>query len=139
MQELLNFMQQHWMLTTALLAVLLLLIILEFIRQRQGGARLSPSQVTNLMNHENATVVDIRSTELYTNGHILNSLSVPAKDIEKSKKLEKLKSQPVILVCENGIESQRAANALINQGFKVYILNGGLRAWREANLPLVKG
>lgn len=139
MQDIIVFMQQHWALSLALIVVLILLILLEFIRQTRTGNGLSPQQVTRLINHENAVVVDVRSTDAFANGHIIDAISVPVSELEKSKKLEKFKTQPIVLVCASGNESQRAVATLSKNGYKVYFLNGGLRAWREAEMPVVKG
>ena len=56
--------------------------------------------------------------------------------------LEKLKLDrklPVILVCENGANSRKAVSALQKAGFlEVAALEGGLKSWQAAALPLVK-
>jgi rhodanese-related sulfurtransferase len=45
-----------------------------------------------------------------------------------------------VICCENGFASAAAAKALKALGFsKVVTLRGGLRNWRQENLPLVKG
>ncbi len=55
-----------------------------------------------------------------------------------SKKLDRLKNKPLIVVCDNGVDSQKAAASLSKQGYTVFALAGGLRAWSGAELPLVK-
>ena len=57
----------------------------------------------------------------------------------KPKKLEKFKSSPIIVTCATGIESPAAAASLVKHGFDAKVLSGGLRGWKEAELPLVKG
>jgi rhodanese-related sulfurtransferase len=140
MQDILTFMQHHSDLSIALIVVFILLLVIEFIKQKQGGKSLTPHQVTHLINHENAVVVDLRTQDLYTSGHIPGSILIPFKELnEKFKKIEKLNAQPIVLVCANGIESQRAYIQLTKKGMKPSLLRGGLRAWRDANMPLVKG
>ena len=52
----------------------------------------------------------------------------------------KAKEQPVVLVCRTGMQSADAAKKLVKAGFaKVYWLDGGVAAWQQADLPLVKG
>lgn len=139
MQDITVFIQNHWLLSLVLVIVLFLLIILEFIKQKSGGARLTPRQVTDFINHKEAVIVDLRDTEAFNKGHILNAISLPFKDIEqKIQKLEKFKSQPLIVVCATGVESQRAFVTLQNKGFNAQVLAGGMRAWRESDLPVVK-
>ncbi len=140
MQDITLFIQHHWMLSLALIAVAIALIILEFFRFKQGGTRLNPTQVTRLMNHEEAVIVDIRTPEAYASGHIIDAMSLPLSSFqEKAKKLEKFKSKPIVIVCMTGTDSPRATALLKQQGFNnVQLLAGGIRAWRDANLPLVK-
>lgn len=139
MQDITAFIQNHWLLSTSVLIILLLLVLVEFIKQKQGATQLSPSKVIHLINRENATVIDIRDAEAYAAGHIVESISIPASELKnKLKKLDKLKSTPIVLVCTAGIEAPKAAIALQKEGFDVHILAGGIRAWKAADLPLVK-
>ena len=57
----------------------------------------------------------------------------------KIKKIEKFKSQPIVIICATGADSPAAASLLAEQGFQTCMLNGGIRAWREAEMPLIKG
>lgn len=139
MQDIMLFLQHHWILSTALIAVLILLTIFEFIKGKTGTKRLSPQKAVQLINHENAVVVDVRNAEAFANGHIVGSISLSLRDLETShKKIEKFVTQPIILVCAAGIDSQRAANLLEKKGYNTYLLENGLRAWQQADMPLVK-
>lgn len=139
MQDLIIFMQHHGLLSVALGVILLLIIFIELIRAKRVSQQLSPAEVTALINKHNAVVVDIRSTDAYTSGHIIDAISLPLSDLTKKlNKLEKYKSKPLILICAMGHDSLKATPQLTQQGYTVNILSGGLRAWRSANLPLVK-
>lgn len=140
MQDILIFMQHNLALSLAAVAVLTTLIILEFIKIKKGTNRLSPQQAVQLMNHQNAAVIDIRKTDAFAKGHIVSSISLPFSDLQnKQKKIEKYRAQPVILVCENGVESQKAAAILEKSKFtNVQILDGGLRSWQQAGMPIIK-
>ena len=53
--------------------------------------------------------------------------------------LKKQLDIPIIVVCANGQESAKVVNILKTHGFKIlYKMQGGLQAWKEADLPLVK-
>lgn len=139
MQEIILFIQHHLLLNTAFFAILFVLILLEFINQKRNAIKISPAQLTRLINDGHATVVDLRSSALFNQGHIINSLSIPAAELTESpKRLEKLKSGPIVLVCATGIDSTRIANQLLKNGVDAQILAGGIQAWSNANMPLTK-
>lgn len=139
MQDITLFIQNHMLLCLALIAVLFVLVIVEFINQKRATKQLSAVQATQLINRSNAAVVDIRAPASYSAGHIIGAISAPLSELkEKIKKLEKFKSQPIVIVCASGIESPRASAILIADGFDVHILAGGIRSWTDADMPLVK-
>jgi rhodanese-related sulfurtransferase len=45
----------------------------------------------------------------------------------------------LIMVCDSGVRSKRAQAVAQKLGYeKVHSLQGGLKAWKEANLPVSK-
>jgi rhodanese-related sulfurtransferase len=139
MQELTTFLSNHMALTYALAIVLVLLMIIEFFRLKRHAFRVNTSQAIQLINREHAVILDIRSPDLFQKGHIIDAQLLTSKEIlENPKKIERFKNKPIILVCSTGNESQKVTLSLIKQGYNVYLLSGGIRAWTEAALPLVK-
>ncbi len=106
----------------------------------RGLKKLSPMDATQLINHEDAVVLDVRSDGEFKQGHIINAVNIPQKTLEEQlSKLEKYRDRPIITACRNGQIALGVGNRLRKQGFeKVYNLAGGLMAWEGANLPLVK-
>jgi rhodanese-related sulfurtransferase len=140
MRDIVLFMQHHWQLSLALIVVLIFLVIIEFIRLKKNAVSISPAFVTQLINRQNAVVVDVRNADAFATGHIVDAISIPHQEImEKQQKLEKFKAQPLVIVCNAGIESAKVATQLKERGYTVYVLGGGIQAWRRAELPLVKG
>jgi rhodanese-related sulfurtransferase len=139
MEQFITFVMHHWLLCLGFLVVLILVILEESRGALLGVPRISPQEATRLLNHEDAVVVDVREATAYDGGHILSAVNVPQNKLENElPQLEKLKDKPLIVVCAAGQESFKAANKLRKPGFKVYVLAGGLNAWRNAGLPLVK-
>lgn len=70
-----------------------------------------------------AVIIDVRSQEEYSSGHILNSQNIPlpklSSRIEEIKKLNK----PVIACCRSGMRSAQATSLLLQNGIET--LNGG--------------
>ena len=58
---------------------------------------------------------------------------------DKLPTLVKNKSLPVIMVCPVGVRAARAATLARKIGFaQAQSIAGGLKAWKEANLPVEK-
>ena len=86
-------------------------------------------------------VIDLRSAEAYSRGHIVNARNVPFDELSaRLDKLAKFKTKPIVAVCEAGLTSTKALNTLRNSGFEnVYGLKGGMTAWSQAGLPVIGG
>lgn len=95
---------------------------------------------TQLINHKDAVVLDVREDSEYKAGHVLNSTHIPLGKLgERIGELEKYKEQPIVVVCRSGNRSGAACALLGKQGFtQAYNLAGGVIAWQKANLPLEK-
>lgn len=93
-----------------------------------------------LINHKRAVVLDVREDNEYKSGHVLNAKHIPlGKLSQRLGELEKYREQPIVVVCRSGNRSCAASALLGKQGFsQIYNLNGGVTAWRKANLPLEK-
>lgn len=140
MDRLIEYIGNHPLLAGA--AGLMAVVVLAYeLRQRaNAAAAVSPGEAVRLMN-EGALVLDIRSANQFKDGHISGARNVPGDQIaEGAKALDKAKGKTLITCCESGITSAAAARKLTQLGLgPVYNLRGGLAAWRQDNLPVVKG
>ena len=106
------------------------------IQRSRGGATVSSSQAVQMINHQGAVLLVTRSVEAFQGGHIPQARHAPLADIEK-KAASLAKDKPLILVCEMGRSAIGAASRLRAQGFTaVSVLDGGIKAWSTAGLPL---
>ena len=134
------FVKGHWLLVCGFIAILIALIAYE-LQLRMGSVKpINAQKATALMNHEQGVVVDIRDSNAYSGGHILNSMNIPRTELDANiTKLDTHKTKPIILVCAQGMHASAAGKSLKQQGFDtVYYLQGGIQSWRSGNLPLVK-
>lgn len=140
MESLTAFLLHHWDLALATGIVATLIIILEIHERAHGVPQVNTHDAVNLINRENALVIDVRAEKAFLEGHILKALNIPLHTLEaRTFELEKNKEKSVILVCVAGNQSVQAAKQLHRKGFnKVYSLKGGMGAWRLASLPIVK-
>lgn len=130
------FLGQQWMLVGALLILVFLFLQLEM---KRGGQSISIHQLSTLVNRENALVVDLREPSEYRDGHIVDALNIPfAKLKEKLSELDKYKDRPVVIVDKMGQHTGSAGKQLLEAGFNISRLDGGMTEWRGSNLPVVK-
>lgn len=101
---------------------------------------LNASSAVQLMNREKAVVVDVCETAEFAAGHIAGAKNIPLGELEaKLPGVVKNKSLPLILVCASGMRSGRAVAIAKKLGYEqAQSLGGGLKAWKEANLPTEK-
>lgn len=106
----------------------------------QGKVGVSPAIATQLINRSRANIIDIRALEDYQIGHIARARQANAQDLIPNIASMRLdKSSPVILVCETGAKSASFVSKLLKEGYAdVVCLEGGIKAWNLAGLPLVK-
>ena len=141
MESLLEFARENLMLSLALAGITLALVVTEVMRLFRGFKGVSPAQLTELINRENALVVDLRGLGDFEKGHIIGSKHLlPSQVDPEGKLLAKAKETPVVLVCAVGVTASATAQKLVKAGFKkVSVLDGGIGAWTGASLPLAKG
>lgn len=112
------------------------MLVWPLIKARAGGPSLSTLQATQLINNRHAAVIDIRTPEEFSKGSLPNARNIPLDKLG-ARAGEFKKDKPVILVCASGKNAAAAAAELRSKGVaEVYILGGGMSAWREAGLPL---
>jgi rhodanese-related sulfurtransferase len=133
--QLFEFIVNHWYLFVALIVILGLLIHNLMIGER---GNVDPLAATEMMNHQEATVIDVRSTADFAAGHIVNAVNIPMNGFKNQLAVvSKYKGKPIIVNCKSGATSSAACQILRKEGFpEVYNLKGGLMAWQAANLPL---
>jgi len=136
-QQLIEFVGNHWVLFAALAAILALLAHNLLV---SGRGSVEPVGATDLINHKDALVVDVRPAADFAQGHIINALNIPMNGFKKQiGTLQKHKDRPIVVTCRSGSQSTMACQQLRKEGFSdVHNLRGGVLAWQSANLPLSK-
>lgn len=137
MDQIIQFVSNHMALNLAFLVVASLILVNELLIKRKQGNALTPQTTVDMINHEHAVVIDLRDTEAFNAGHIVDAIQAKEDDFS-TPKMNKYKSKKLILVCANGLQSTTAAAKLRTQGYESFVLGGGITAWKNAELPLVK-
>jgi rhodanese-related sulfurtransferase len=116
------------------------MLLWPLVSQSAGGPAVSTLEATQLINRRDALVLDVRSGDDYARGHILHARSMPSAQLAgRFDELQKFKSRPIILACQNGTAAGGSCAELRKAGFtEVYRLTGGVSAWTQAGLPVAK-
>ena len=139
MNDLISFAQQHLTMVIAWCALLLVIIVTEWLNKQQKAPQVSPQSLVEQMNNQLVKVIDIRNNQTFRQGHILNSKYIPWQN-QDEKVYKTLQNEPFILICQQAQTASQLAEKLKKQGFtQVQVLAGGISAWQQNNLPLVKG
>jgi rhodanese-related sulfurtransferase len=138
MDQYIEFISNHYLLSLALLVVIFLLFqdLIESSFSKFEG--LSPMLAVTKMNSADTIIVDVREPHEYIKGHIESSMNIPIDKLpEKLGTLESYKKQPIIIVCQTGTRSGSACKTLIKSGFEqVFNISGGMQSWEDSKLPM---
>lgn len=134
-----KFLIDNWMLISIALASGGMLVWPMISGAINAGA-LSASGAVQLINREKAVVVDVCEPGEFAVGHVSGAKNVPFSELEaKLPGVVKNKALPLILVCATGARASRAVAVAKKLGYEqAQALGGGLKAWKEANLPIEK-
>ncbi|WP_233101659.1 rhodanese-like domain-containing protein [Variovorax sp. IB41] len=105
-----------------------------------GGGTLTAQGAVQLINRERAVLVDVREPEEFATGHMIGAKNVPLNQLdEKLASTVKNKNVPLLLVCATGARAQRGVAMAKKLGYEqAQAVAGGLKAWKDANLPVEK-
>jgi len=140
MGDLVTFLLDHYILTSAFIVLLVMLIVGELKGRVLGYKEVVVNEAVRLINHEDALVIDAREEGLYKSGHIVNALNIPVGLMDsKLGELESHRDKPIILVCRTGQVAARGCVELSRKEFKnLFKLRGGMLSWTDAGMPTVK-
>ncbi len=136
LEKLPEFMANNSMLFVAAGVIVGLIIINEWRIRSRGFISILPTEVVQKIN-QGAKVLDIRAESVFKQGHIVDSLHMPADKVSQVVAKLSDKNQSIIVACETGLRCNRVASVLVKDGYtQVSILRGGLQAWINDKLPL---
>ena len=116
------------------------MLVWPMVASGMNAGALSATGAVTLINREKAVVIDVSETEEFAAGHVVGAKNVPFSELEdKLPTAVKNKALPLILVCATGARANRAVAVAKKLGYEqAQALAGGLKGWKEANLPLEK-
>jgi rhodanese-related sulfurtransferase len=135
-----EFMTEYWYLFATLFVIVLLLSFDPGTRNVGGSKSVTPAQLPQLQSRENTVIVDVNDAEKFKKGHISQAINIPIGGFSDSiGKLKKHQKKTIVVTCDTGTNSRKAVPILQkNEYSDIYVLTGGLAAWKKENLPLEK-
>lgn len=141
MDQLIEFAGNHVVLAGIWVAIVGMLIFSYVSVFFSSIKELSTHELTQLVNKNDAVILDTRPAKDFKAGHILGARQIKEEEIRNKdfSKLENSKDKPIIVVCALGHSARGVASAMTKAGFnQVSILKGGMGAWQGASLPIAK-
>ena len=141
MDQLLEFINNHPLLSGLFATLLLALLVTEVMRLGSKFKLVDCAQAIRLINRENAAVVDVSAKNDHQRARIVGAIHIAPGDLRaEHPQLKKLQGRPLLLYCKTGQASYQIAGKLAAQLEQpVYVLRGGLRQWQQEQHPLESG
>lgn len=84
------------------------------------------------------TLIDVRSPIEFEVEHIDGAINIPLDKLE-ARIAEVPRQGDLVVICRSGKRAERGAYTLAGQGYNPTVLSGGMLAWRDNGLPVIKG
>jgi|ERR1035437_1405423 rhodanese-related sulfurtransferase len=103
---------------------------------RTGVIEMSPAEARPGIEAAYSQFVDVRTPAEFAGGHAYRAINIPLDTLPTS--LDKLeKNEPIYVICQTGVRSKKAADLLVQAGFKQAIsVAGGTTRWQAEGLPM---
>ncbi|MBE5868595.1 MAG: CoA-disulfide reductase [Lachnospiraceae bacterium] len=80
----------------------------------------------SLFKNDNVTLLDTRTVEEYSQGHISGFINIPVDELRE--RLDEIDhGKPVYVICQSGVRSYIATRILTGHGYEAYNFSGGYR------------
>lgn len=98
--------------------------------------QIDPAKAKAMSDKGDAVLIDIRETGEYAREHIIGARHVPLSGFDRAD-FARDGNKAVIFHCASGQRTLANAERLLATGFQdVYVIDGGLGAWKAAGLPV---
>jgi len=127
------------------LGLFLVLLLIHTASFAQSASKdsvdvLSVADFESKSTKKNTLVIDVRTPEEVAEGRLPGSMNINFLSEDFAQEIGVLNKKATYLIyCRTGNKSRKAVDLLQKAGFKhVYMLDGGITAWKEAGKPIEK-
>ena len=96
---------------------------------------IAPRAAAELVERGEALLLDVREDDEWRAGHAPTALHIPLGELAQRFR-ELPQGRPIVAVCRSGNRSALATESLLRAGLEVENLDGGMKAWQKAGLPI---
>ena len=116
----------------------LALFVVSCAQQKSENTTISAQSFQNAIQQPSAQILDVRTATEFQGGHIKNALQANWNDQKEfeSRTQHLDKNKTVYIYCQAGGRSAAAQSNLIEKGYKVVNLEGGMSNWKMKGLPV---
>ena len=106
----------------------------------QNYENMEVKEFAELIADSNVVILDVRKDNEFAEGHIKGAVLIDQfqSDFVEQAQAKLPKDKTIAIYCRSGRRSANAASKLADVGYKCVNLKGGIIAWKEANMPVVK-
>lgn len=114
------------------------LVATACLKEKTEGITVSDVVFEQRMNEKDAQLVDVRTFDEFSSGHLINAMNIDVKADDFDVKVTNLdKQKPVLVYCKSGGRSTKAVEKLKNLGFtNIVELDGGITSWKANGKPI---
>ena len=117
--------------STYILIAVLIVAFLFYSRAQANVPTISSDEAREYLTDSNYQFIDVRTDGEYDSGHIPNSMHIPLHEIQdRMSEIDSLKNKNIIAYCRSGSRSSKATKILVEAGFDVLNLSGGVLSWK---------
>lgn len=117
--------------STYILIAVLIVGFLFYSRAQANVPTISSDEAREYLTDSNYQFIDVRTDGEYDSGHIPNSMHIPLHQIQdRMSEIDSLKNKNIIAYCRSGARSSKATKILVEAGFDVLNLSGGVLSWK---------
>ncbi|WP_337019820.1 rhodanese-like domain-containing protein [Oceanobacillus massiliensis] len=113
-----------------LIVIIAVVIVVKFFMPTKGISNINTKEAKDKFKAKDVQFIDVRTPGEYKKNHQKKFKNIPLYNLAgRTNELDK--SKEVIVICQSGMRSAKAARILKKQGFeKVTNIKGGMSAWR---------
>ncbi|MBO7482079.1 MAG: rhodanese-like domain-containing protein [Bacteroidales bacterium] len=117
-----------------IITIAALAVVFIYRNMNSNFTTMNANDFEQAIKDENVIVVDVRTSDEYSGGHIPNAINIDVKRAgflyDADEKLSKDKT--IAVYCQGGVRSRKAATLLSDDGYTVINLAGGISEWKDA-------